>query len=543
MVVGVLEKLGLRIDWALNIPSIIGFSGLLILIFYLSSRLFRDTANQRSRLLPADNSGLTIGFLSVLFFLFNGSLSFLQFFKKNPLSFLTPSLIFHNSTFPSFGPWDGGIVSAFWNLNIYTNQRHLAFGFAIGMTCIALLLFLSKKPLKAQLPFLLIFVPLLIILPFFHQPTLIIVGLFLVWYFVIFPKLRIFMLLTGVISAGPILYQLSLFSADSSVLSWYPGYLIHDTLSTRAFLLYWFHNLGLHMMLIPIGFFIAPKHVRRALFPIIPLFVIANCFKFSVEVAANHKFFNFFMVFGNMLSAYTLIFLWKKIDQTINYIGNARWGTPVERPQPRNVLTLSLYNVKRVFVWSKNLYKTLKIRGVRTSDGGKRAGQREIRLLLRTSVFFLIFFLSFSGIIDFFAVVNDQKISVVDIPKNDIANWIAKNTPKNTVILNSSYLFHPASIAGRNIFLGWPYFPWSAGYRENRMPVMNAMYESKRPEVFCPLFRKYNISYVTVEAVSGNPDLPNIDPSYFRSIAVPLYEHTDRGYQIYSTSAVCKNFQ
>ncbi|MCJ7826137.1 hypothetical protein MUP56_00795, partial [Patescibacteria group bacterium] len=152
MIVGLLEKLGIRIDWALNIPSIIDFSGLLTLIGILSYKLFKNYA---------------VALLSVIFFLFNGSLSFLKFFEKNPLSPTTITDVLTNRTFSSFGPWDQGLVSAFWNLNIYTNQRHLTAGFAIGLGFIALLLFLEKKSWKNQLPYLLISVLLLSILPYF----------------------------------------------------------------------------------------------------------------------------------------------------------------------------------------------------------------------------------------------------------------------------------------------------------------------------------------------------------------------------------------
>ena len=69
-----------------------------------------------------------------------------------------------------------------------------------------------------------------------------------------------------------------------------------------------------------------------------------------------------------------------------------------------------------------------------------------------------------SGIIDFFPIYNDNRISLVDYPVSKDIRWIMDNTPANSVFLNSQYLYDPVSLAGRKIFLGWPYFPWSAGY-------------------------------------------------------------------------------
>jgi len=516
MIVGLLEKAGLRIDWALNIPSIIGFSGLLILIGIISYKLFRSYA---------------ISLLSVVFFLFNGSFSFLKFFQKNPLSLHTLWDIVGNTTFPSFGPWDQGVVSAFWNLNIYTNQRHLAAGLALGLGFIALLLYLQKKSWKKQLPFLFITVPLLSFLPYFHQPMLLIIGIFMAWYFFVFSNLRILILLTGVLSVGPILSQLLSFAKDTSSFSWYPGYLIHGNLTPLSFLTYWFHNIGLHLILIPIGFFLSPQRAKKILLPMFFLFLIANCFKFSVEIAANHKFFNFFMIFGNMLSAYVIVRLWSMANKKFSL---------------KNT-TGDVYNKKyanECGEQTKFCAASLPLKD--GGDGEKEIGtaRQESKFSFATKAFriftiFIFFFLTLSGIIDFFVVYNDHTIPIVDIPRNEIPTWISENIPKDAIVLNSSYLYHPASIAGRSIFLGWPYFPWSSGYKENRMPIMKEMYENKDPNVFCPLLKKYNISYITVEEVSDNPDLPTINPSYFQTIAIPVFSSTNGTYAIYTTASLC----
>jgi hypothetical protein len=527
MIVGLLEKAGLRIDWALNIPSIIGFSGLLILIGIISYKLFRSYA---------------ISLLSVVFFLFNGSFSFLKFFQKNPLTLHTLWDIVENTTFPSFGPWDQGVVSAFWNLNIYTNQRHLAAGLALGMGFIALLLYLEKKSWKKQLPFLFITVPLLSFLPYFHQPMLLIIGLFMAWYFLMFSNLRMFLLLTGILSIGPVLLQLLSFAKDTSSFSWYPGYLIHGNFTPISFLTYWIHNLGLHLILIPIGFFLSPQRAKKILFPMFFLFLIANCFKFSVEIAANHKFFNFFMIFGNMLTAYVIVRLWNMANKKFslkNITGDASEGFHSET----SLGSEKHHDGQHILHFASELK-----RGMEYASGRTRLSQKLLRLVgffSKTSVCCIVFFLTLSGIIDFFVVYNDHTIPIVDIPRSEIPTWISEHIPKDTIVLNSSYLYHPASIAGRSIFLGWPYFPWSSGYKENRMPIMKEMYENKDPNVFCPLLKKYNISYITVEDVSGNPDLPTISLSSYLSRYQPIFLNTSQSYAIIAVKDMCphQNFK
>jgi hypothetical protein len=128
--VGLLERIGIRFDYALNIPSALGFFALLTAIYAFSWYLFRSRA---------------VSILSTLFFLFNGSLSFLYFFYTHPFSTNTISDIVNLNTFPSFGPYDGRIISAFWNLNIFTNQRHFAAALAFSYIVILFFIYVNRK--------------------------------------------------------------------------------------------------------------------------------------------------------------------------------------------------------------------------------------------------------------------------------------------------------------------------------------------------------------------------------------------------------------
>lgn len=469
--VGFLEKAGLPLDWALNLPSAIGFTLLLWGIWSLAKSLFGDAR---------------VAALSILFFLFNGSLSFLQFFRRQPLTL---------ATFPAFGPWDGGVISAFWNLNIYTNQRHLAPAFAIGLFFIYWVARANTKLFRPQQgpPFYgesrtetlggapwakpvgqaILWGLAIGLLPSFHQPMLPIFAMLLSWYFLVFPHMRLPLALTGI---PALLLIVSHVKLPTSNFSWYPGYLIHDRLTLVNFLSYWFQNLGLHAILIPVGFFFLPNRVKKVLMPLFFIFTVGNLFTFSPEVAANHKFFNFALLLGNMITAYAILSLARKIGR----IGS-------------------------------------------------------IGLLVA-----LVVLLTLSGVIDFLVIAADPKGAIPDVGNNKAATWIARNTPRDAVFLNSSFLYHPASLAGRKIFLGWPYFAWSAGYDTRaRMADMKTMYESRDPAVFCPLLTKYDILYVTVEDTKNDPNLPTIDAAHFRRIATPAFADERSSLTIYTTRALC----
>lgn len=485
MVVGILEKLGLRIDWALNIPSIAGFTALLVTLFVLAKKLTGSTL---------------AAIFTLLFFLLNGSLGFQRFFTLHPINMYSYMDVYHAKEFPAFAPWGPGEITAFWNLNIYTNQRHLAAAFSLILLFILTCMRINGVSFKKQIPWIVFWGLVFGILPYFHQPTLLIVAIIMATYIILFPKLRLFLFTTGILTTILVVPQLFGQGGSGNPAMWYPGYIIHNELiaqnniflQLRHMATFWWQNLGLHSVLILIGFFLIPPKSRKYLIPMIPLFLIPNLFKFSIEASANHKFFNFFLALGNIISANLIVLLIKQI-------------------------------------------KTLIIR----LPARHRFAQAIAGGFAYSLICLLLIPLTLSGVIDFFVIANDTLGSLSDIPKNVTATWITNNTPKDAVFLNSSYIFHPASLAGRAIFLGWPYFSWSAGYPDGRSAIMKKIYESKNPDIFCPLLQTNNISYVTVEDTRGDKNLPAIDPKYYKNTFRAAYTSQDGSFAIFQTKDLC----
>jgi len=476
MLVGIMEKMGVRIDWALNIPSILGFFGLMIGIHLLAKKLFQSHV---------------VAVLSVLFFLFNGSLSFIRFFELHPLSLTSWQDIMHATDFPAFAPWGQGDITAFWNLNIYTNQRHLAGAFALIIFFIITCLHIQHRPFPTQLPWAIGWAVLIGILPFYHQPALLIIGILMTVYFFVFPTLRRFLFAIGVWAALIVLPQIIRTKETQQLVQWYPGYIVHQDIekistiwqSFSRMVVFWWQNMGIHSVFMPLGFFLIPKQARKIMLPILPLFVIGNLLKFSVEVGANHKFFNFVMILGHMISAYTLVQLF------------------------RSIKSLSRHWI--------------------------------IGLLDYLVIGLLIVFLTLSGVIDFFVVANDTIGSLQDIPKAPVATWIAHNTPVESRMLNSSLFYHPAGIAGREIFMGWPYFSWSAGYDSYaRKKDMKIMFESDDFQAVCDLLKHYHLDYVTYETREPFSEIA-FHEDVFQAHFQKIYHHAESGITIYKTPAQC----
>ena len=224
-------------------------------------------------------------------------------------------------------------------------------------------------------------------------------------------------------------------------------------------------------MLIPIAFLISDKRNRKILFSFFSLFIIGNLIQFSPEIAANHKFFNYFIIVGGMFTSFFIIKMWRK-----------------------------------------NIY-------------------------LKTFSVVLIIFLSLSGIIDFFPIYNDKTIPLADYPINTNVSWIMKNTSPNANFLNTNYLYDDASIAGRKIFLGWPYFAWSQGYDTlSRDNLRKSLLTTGDLTFFCGNISKYKLDYAEIYTDSKDS---SVNVEFFDNNFKKAYENRQAHYDIYDLSK-CK---
>lgn len=453
---GALERLGIPIDLALNIPSALGFFLLIYMIFTISGRIFRS---------------VRVGILSVIFFLFNGSLSFLRFFEKHPINPNTLTDIITNERFPSFGPWDGNTISAFWTLNIYTNQRHLGLSYCLVLVLIFLLLFPPARLQKHALLHLAVLSVITSALLFLHFPAAAIFGVFATAIFIAVPPTRRVLLFLGILSL-PTLFMLLHVSNTANDIVWQPGYLAKDFTMPGMFK-FWFDNIGPHLFLIPLGLFLAGKHTRRIFTgPLLVLFILPNLFRFSTDMINNHKFFNFFLIIGAMFSAYAL----------------------------------------------------------------DRIGQ--MKLIGRIGLICLLFFSTFSGIIDLFPIINDTRGAIADVQSDTDAMYIFRHTKPDAVIANSTWFYHPASVAGRSLFSGYTYFTWSYGYNQNkRESEQIQLYRSPDLPALCKKLQKQNVQAIEL---SENPEqylAPNMD--LWNSLT-PDYTNPQSGRKIYITDHICR---
>ena len=312
---------------------------------------------------------------------------------------------------------------------------------------------------------------------FLNMAVFVMTVLVLICMFFLFSKRRIYLLITIVLSGILAFPQYLFIQAGGSSFKPLvnPGYLVTN-LNLLNFINYWWQNLGLNLIFIPLGFIIAAKNEKKILIAFLSLFIIGNLFQFSPEIAANHKFFNLFVIVGAMFSAYFLHFLWKKNNS------------------------------------------------------------------LKPFVIIFAFLLIFSGIIDFFPIFNDHAIALSDYPVNKDVSWIMKNTKPESVFLNTQYLYDNASLAGRKIFLGWPYFAWSQGYNTDlRGKLMADMLGSQDKKALCAMLKNNSLNYIEISGNNLNDlNLPKVSPM-LQSGLMPIYQNYKDNYKIYSVFQNCQN--
>ena len=98
--------------------------------------------------------------------------------------------MFRVREFPGFAPWGPGDVTAFWNLNIYTNQRHLGLAYAAFLGLILTLYKASQNPKKLTLLKTILLGGAIGLFPFVHMAVFGMMGIATAVFFFLYPRLR-----------------------------------------------------------------------------------------------------------------------------------------------------------------------------------------------------------------------------------------------------------------------------------------------------------------------------------------------------------------
>lgn len=429
LIVAALEKMGFNIAIAMNIPSMLGMWLLLWMIYQTTLTLFRSRK---------------AAVLAIILFLFNSTWSILEFVKKSNSVWDFFKIVINAPEYASFGPWDGKIVSAFWNWNIYLNQRHLAASFGIALAlCYPLLRLALDKSFKLKARWYPFIYFGFVCFPLFHQAAYIMtIGWCFWWSLIFFKKIPRKVLFVYLWSFGlSLLTQFGLTQNTKQHTGFVLGYLSKEK-TIWAISEYWLYNLGFYVILWPVIWLFSSKKIKGFFVPFVGFFLLANIMQLSTDMINNHKLINYVVIGGNIMTAGFLMLLWKK-----------HW-------------------------------------------------------LVKPFIAVIIVLLTASGIADVFPVINNHFLYQNDYPQSKTQQWIMSNTPPNTVFLSNDYIFNPATTVGRKLFLDYGYFNWSMGYKDGeRRELLKEFYSSSISKTdVCNMLKANNISYLHFSNVNGKQE-------------------------------------
>lgn len=470
--VGNLEFLGLRLDVAYNLVSVLALLGFLMLLYSLAKRI--------------TGSGKT-GILTVVFFFFRSALTFFRFVWEHVQAGDLLSTLRDNTEFIGYTVNENW---GLWNFNVYLNQRHLAFGLLIISLVIWMyldwveagcgheekgLLWIRNRCLtweawKCRSVERALAAGLLIGLTAFWNGAAVIGGLLILMGFAVFSDGKLDYLITALVSVLFSVLQSKIFIWGSAVeTSFQWGFIVEDK-SLGGILWYLLQMSGIFFLGAVFLIFVQRKRSQKAvliscLFPLI----FAFCVSLTPDVTVNHKYI--------MISYAFLAIFWAEVVTSL-----MRKKIPVKILAVVLCISLTITGVYDMWIIFRN------------NGPGHRVS------------------------------VNLD---------SELTEWLAENLDHKDLILTPEYSISEVTMSGVMMYLGWPYYAWSAGYDTyGRAEKAREIYTSQDKETVKRLVQQEKITYIlfeegmTFEGEYGVED--TIKAMYPR-----VYQSEDRRIRIY----------
>lgn len=484
--VGNLEYLGLPLDFAFNIPSMLSFIGAFMLLYVLGVK-----ASGKKK----------AGYLTCLFFAFRSSKSLFTFLSQVPKGSSILQALKSNSTFIGDTPNESW---GLFNLNVYCNQRHLAF--SLGIMLLAMLLFLphlynlfdrlrGKKSLKE----------------FTGQ-------------FILNRQAWVLKDCRLAVGAGLILGMIAFWNGSVLIATLAMLFLVGICCERRLELLL-SAVLAVVLTLLQSSFFIHGKAVNPTYFFgfIAENKTIFGVFDYLIRLLGILPFVLFaaFMVNHGIKRYLTLVFLMPMI------------------------LTFTLSLTVDVTVNHKFLMMSVMLLGVIISDYLVRLSMVR-NIVTRIGTILIVILLTTSGVYDFYVLLkqNNPRNAIVLSLDSELTKWVEDNSDSKDIFLTSNYSLNQIVLGGGMLFEGWQYYGWSAGYdTPGRDLLVKEMYEATTSEELNNLVMQNNIRFIVVDYDNRNSDAYNLNEDNIENTFACVYSEGTDDYKlsIYDTRILLSN--
>jgi hypothetical protein len=430
---GNLNYLGLPLDWAINLPSMLGLLTCCLLLGLLALRL----TGRRGTLL-----------LAPLLMLCRSSLAFFThlagLIRLDPSGSLGSILqrLWQQSAFIGNTRHDDW---GLWGINVYANQRHLLSGLSLLLIVLIILLpdlqagmaqkghwrsfwrrdtWLVRDPeaRRRLLAALLIGV----LMPYWHGSALVALILILL-PLALFATNRLSFLAFAGASTLAALAQSRFFTGDATRViepTFFFGFLA-DERSLVGVLLYLLEVTGLALPLFVVAFWL-PGWRRKILLAGFGLpLLFALTVSLTPDVTVNHKLIMITLALSNIYLADLLLRLWS--------------GPPAQ-----------------------------------DKNGPARPGGWSGRWFQRGVAIILTAVLMVTGLQEWIIERNINRNTVTIDLQSPLVTWVRQNTAPDSIFVTAPYHYHSFFLSGRFVWYGHAYYAWSAGHDTGKRHQMVA---------------------------------------------------------------------
>lgn len=497
---GNLNYLGLPIDWAINLPSILSF-------FSLTTVLTTTATVLTGR--------LAAGLLTPWLFFMRSSLAFFTYladlwqeYGLSPDHWL-PALL-GQSTFIGSTPRDDW---GLWAINVYANQRH----FLSGLTILLLVVLLFLPELQAGLAWprpwaawrsqvawrlpergrrgrLTMATLLLVLLPFWHGSALI-ATLIILTVMAVLARNRLAFALPIILALASAVLQNRFFTGVGAGSAIRPtllfGFIAEDT-SPAGLLRYLLLVTGLVLPL-TIARLVLPGRLARVMTTAAGLMLILTfTLSLTPDVTVNHKYLMIMLMLLDIYLADLLVRLWRGFAQPVRLTQQVRL----------------------------------------TSLTGLIGRNRLSRIGRRLCVIFLALMMTVTGLMEVLIYQNINRNKVQIALTSPMLTWIETQTDPHAVFVTAPYHYDSFFMSGRQVWLGHAYYAWSAGHdTDQRLQSETWLLAGgdRDPADLASFARTNAIRYLLIDdTLRTHADL-TVDESFFAAEFLMVAEFPEQG--------------
>ncbi len=436
--VGNLEYLGIRLDIAYNLVSAFALEGFFMLLYKLSARIMGSHLA----------AGLTAGFV-----VFRSGFTFFHYLYEHHLAGDLQETLASNTAFIGYTPNENW---GLWCFNVYLNQRHLAFGMLLAAAAVWFFLdwveeaadrqekgifwirdrLFTRDAWRWKNPALALILGVILGLGAFWNGAAVIGGLLILFGFAAFSDGKLDYALTALVTVVLSVVQSRIFTDGGAVKFSIYWGFLAEDKSLIGILWFLFQISGFFFL----GLAVLSVFLNRKQKVVLTAFLIptlfAFCFSLTPDINVNHKYIMISYAFLSMF-----------------------WGWAVVKVFKKGIMGKALAAVLTVC-------------------------------------------LTLTGVYDFVIILrNNGPGHRVTVPmESPVTQWIVDNTDSDDLMLTPEYSMCDVTVSGVMMYLGWPYYGWSAGYDTYyRADMAVKMYTTPDPQELQKTVEQEGITYILFE--------------------------------------------